>query len=39
MNAKEGKKVKHKETAEKNSLNFNHELTETDLQVVTGWTT
>jgi len=31
--------VKNKETAENNSLNTNLELTETGLQVVTGWTT
>jgi hypothetical protein len=31
--------VKNKEIAEKNYLNFNPELTEIGLQVVTGWTT
>jgi hypothetical protein len=31
--------VKNKETAKKNFLNFNLELTETGLQVVNGWAT
>jgi hypothetical protein len=36
---KKEKQVKNKEIAEKNSLNFNFELTETGLQVVTCWIT
>ncbi len=36
---KKEKSVKNKEIAEKNSLNFNLELTEIGLQVVNGWAT